>query len=119
MGAVIDYLSLVSIDERREFLRVMFLTDGHRLLADEIMNFGDTAEVAVYPRQIAVRALDLGATSLILVHNHPSGDPTPSRGDIEVTRKIQHACDGLGVRVLDHLVFAREGWTSLHQAGLI
>lgn len=105
--------------EGREQFRVLFLDRKNQLLADELMGHGTVDHAPVYPREIARRALELQASSLILVHNHPSGDPTPSRADIDMTRAIIDALDALDITVHDHLIAARSGVTSFRAQGLI
>jgi len=105
--------------EGREQFRVMFLDRKNQLIEDEIMGHGTVDHAPVYPREIARRALELQASSLILVHNHPSGDPTPSRADIDMTREIIDALTSLDITVHDHLIAARSGVTSFRAQGLI
>ena len=105
--------------EGREQFRVMFLDRKNQLIEDEIMGHGTVDHAPVYPREIARRALELQASSLILVHNHPSGDPTPSRADIDMTREIMDALTSLDITVHDHLIAARSGVTSFRAQGLI
>lgn len=105
--------------EAREQFRVLFLDRKNQLIADELMGQGTVDHAPVYPREIARRALELSASSLILVHNHPSGDPTPSRADIDMTREIMDALGPLEITVHDHLIAARSGVTSFKTQGLI
>ena len=105
--------------EPREQFRVLFLDRKNQLILDELMNVGTVDQAPVYPREIARRALELSASSLILVHNHPSGDPTPSRADIEMTREIISALSPLEITVHDHLIAGRAGVTSFKSSGLI
>lgn len=102
-----------------ERLRVLFMATGNRLLADEVMFEGSIDSASVLPRPIVHRALELGASGIILVHNHPSGSPEPSRADIEATRDLIAACRPLEIAVHDHLIVARGGWTSLRLRGLL
>lgn len=118
-SALLDYLSLDMAHLLTERLRVLFLNSGNRLLCDEIVADGSVNEAPVYPREIMRRALEVGATALIIVHNHPSGDPRPSRGDIEGTRRIADAARALGICLHDHLIIARSGWASLRALGLL
>ena len=104
--------------EREEF-RVLFLDVKNRLIADEVQGRGTIDHTPVYPREVVRRALDLSAASIILLHNHPSGDPTPSRADIEMTKKIIAAAEPLGILVHDHIIIGREGHTSMRALGLI
>jgi DNA repair protein RadC len=117
--ALIDYLSLDMAHLVTERLRVLFLNSGNRLLYDETFAEGSVSETAVYPREIMRRALDVGATALILVHNHPSGDPTPSRGDVEATRQIADAGRTFDICIHDHVIVARSGWSSFRALGLL
>ncbi len=112
---LIDYLIAACARERVEQFRILFLDPKNRLIADEVQSRGTVNHTPVYPREVVKRALDLHATALILVHNHPSGDPTPSRADIEMTREIANAAALLGIIVHDHVIVGRTGWTSLRQ----
>ncbi len=105
--------------ETREQFRVLFLDRKNQLIADEIMGQGTVDHAPVYPREIARRALELSSSALILVHNHPSGDPTPSQTDINMTREIIDALGPLEITVHDHLIIGTEGVTSFKSAGLI
>lgn len=102
-----------------EQLRVLFLATGNRLVADEVMIQGSIDSASMLPRPIVHRALDLGASGLILVHNHPGGSPEPSLADLEATRELSAACRPLEIIVHDHLIVARGGWTSLRMKGLL
>ncbi|MFK7792739.1 MAG: DNA repair protein RadC [Devosiaceae bacterium] len=102
-----------------EEFRVLFLDKKNQLLRDEVLTTGTVDHAPVYPREVVKRALELGATALILVHNHPSGDPTPSRADIDMTNTIAKAAAPLGVEVHDHIIVGREGHASLRAFGLI
>ena len=117
--ALLDYLYADMAHLPAERLRVLFLNSKNRLLRDEVMGEGTVSETPVYPREIMRRALEIGATALILVHNHPSGDPEPSRGDIEATRRIIEAGRPFEIRVHDHVIIARSGWASFRALGLI
>lgn len=116
--ALIKYLQLDMATEPVERFRVLFLDAQNRLL-DETVADGSIKQAPVYPREVMRRALQVGATALILVHNHPSGDPRPSRSDIDMTRRIIDAGRELDVTVHDHLVVARTGWTSFRARGLL
>lgn len=105
--------------ETREQFRVLFLDRKNKLIADEIMSKGTVDHAPVYPREIARRALELAASSLILVHNHPSGDTTPSRADIDVTRELIDALTPFEIGVHDHLIVGTSGVTSFKTNGLI
>jgi len=117
--ALLAYVRSQLQHEDREQFRVMFLDRKNQLIADELMNQGTVDHAPVYPREIARRALELSASALILVHNHPSGDPTPSRADIDMTREIIDALSPLEITVHDHLIAARGGVTSFKTQGLI
>jgi DNA repair protein RadC len=115
---LIDYLRLDSAHSTVERFRVLFLNAQNRLL-DEFAQDGTVNEAPVYPREIMRRALDTGATALVLAHNHPSGDPRPSERDISVTRRVADAAAALGILVHDHLIVSRSGWTSFRALGLL
>ena len=117
--ALLDYLYVDMAHLPAERLRVLFLNSKNRLLRDEVMGEGSVSETPVYPREIMRRALEIGATALILVHNHPSGDPEPSRGDLEATRRIIEAGRPFEIRIHDHVIIARSGWSSFRSLGLI
>ncbi len=117
--AVMDYLRLLLAEETSEQLRVLFLDSQHRLIRNEIISKGDIVSAPCNTRDIMRRALELAATALILVHNHPSGDPTPSDRDVLATAAISRAAIALGIELLDHLVVARSGTTSLRALGLL
>jgi DNA repair protein RadC len=102
-----------------EEFRLLFLDRKNALIADERQQRGTVDHTPVYPREVVKRALELGASALIMVHNHPSGDPTPSQADIEMTREVQRAAAVLGVTLHDHLILARGRHTSLRSLGLI
>lgn len=118
-SALIDYVRTELQHEKREQFRVLFLDRKNQLIADEIMGHGTVDHAPVYPREVARRALELQASSLVLVHNHPSGDTTPSRADIDITREIIDALDAFEITVHDHLIVGTGGVTSLKSAGLI
>ena len=110
---VIDYLRLVQGFEARELFRILFLDKRNALIADEVQGQGTVDHTPVYVREVVKRALELSATALILVHNHPSGDPTPSRADIDMTRLIVEAAKPLGIAIHDHVIVGRHGHASL------
>ena len=118
-SSLLAYVQTELQHEPREQFRVLFLDRKNQLIMDEIMNVGTVDQAPVYPREIARRALELSSSSLILVHNHPSGDPTPSRADIEMTREIIDALLPLEITVHDHLIAGRAGVTSFKSSGLI
>ena len=118
-SALQDYVRRELQHEGREQFRILFLDRKNQLIEDEVMGHGTFDHAPVYPREIARRALELQASSLILVHNHPSGDPSPSRADIDMTRAIMDALEALDITVHDHLIAARAGVTSFKALGLI
>ena len=105
--------------EGREFFRVLFLDKKNGLIADEILGSGTVDHTPVYPREVVRRALELSATAIILVHNHPSGDPTPSPQDIKMTLDIIAVAKSLNVTVHDHIIIGRDGHVSLRAMRLI
>lgn len=117
--ALLAYVRRQLQHETREQFRVLFLDRKNQMIADELMGQGTVDHAPVYPREIARRALELSASALILVHNHPSGDPTPSRADIDMTREIVDALAPFEISVHDHLIAARHGVTSFKTEGLI
>jgi DNA repair protein RadC len=110
---VIDYCKASMGFETREQFRILFLDKKNALIADEVQQTGTVDHTPVYPREVVKRALELAATAIILVHNHPSGDPTPSRADIEMTRTIVETARPLGIAVHDHIIIGRDGHASL------
>lgn len=116
---LVDYCKAGMAFEEREHFRVLFLNRRNALMADEVQQKGTVDHTPAYPREVVKRALELGATALILVHNHPSGDPEPSRADIQLTREIHDAAGKLGIVLHDHLIVARSGTTSLKAMGLL
>ena len=118
-SALLSYVRVVLQHEAREQVRVLYLDRKNQLIADEIANHGTVDHAPIYPREIVRRALELSASSVILVHNHPSGDPTPSKADIDVTQAVVAAGRPLGICVHDHLVVGREGVVSFKAKGLM
>jgi len=118
-SAVLDYCRTAMAHESREQFRILFLDKKNVLIADEVQQRGTVDHTPVYPREIVRRALELSATAVILVHNHPSGDPTPSDADVRMTRTIVDAARPLGIAVHDHVVIGRSGHTSFRTMGLI
>jgi DNA repair protein RadC len=116
---VIAYLTMAQAYEHREQFRILFLDKKNRLIADEIQGRGTVDHTPVYIREVVKRALELSATAIVLVHNHPSGDPTPSRADIEMTKLIIEAGRPLGVTVHDHIIVGRSGHVSMRTMRLI
>ena len=119
MERLTDYLSAVLARERTEQFRILFLDGLHCLIADEAQARGTVNHTPVYPREVVRRALELRAAALVLVHNHPSGDPTPSREDVEMTAMVRDAAALLGVEVQDHIVVGNGSWVSFREAGLL
>jgi DNA repair protein RadC len=118
-SALLDYCTAAMARSETEEFRVLFLDRKNHLIADEVQNRGTIDHTPVYPREIIKRALELGASSIILVHNHPSGDPTPSKSDIAMTREIAGAAKALSIAVHDHLVIGRAGHASFKSLGLL
>ena len=116
---LMDYLNAVLARERVEQFRVLFLDTRNRLIADEAQARGTVNHTPVYPREVVKRALELQATALILVHNHPSGDPTPSRDDIEMTREVGQAARALNIVLHDHVIIGNGRWLSFRREGLL
>lgn len=112
-SAVLDYCRAAMAFQEREQFRILFLDKKNRLIRDEVQQVGTVDHTPVYPREVIKRALDLSATAIILVHNHPSGDPTPSSADIEMTKKINEAAQSLNIAVHDHIIIAKDGHSSL------
>jgi DNA repair protein RadC len=110
---VLDYCRAAMAFESKEHFRILFLDKGNHLIADEQHQTGTVDHTPVYPREVVKRALELSATAVILVHNHPSGDPTPSRADIDMTRAIVEVARPLGIAVHDHLIVGKDGHASL------
>ena len=117
--ALIAYCRSAQADEKIELFRILFLDKKNILIADEVQQRGTVDHTPVYPREVVKRALELGASAIILVHNHPSGDPTPSVADAEMTTKIVNAGKSLGIRVHDHLVIGHKSETSFKSLGLL
>ncbi len=116
---LVDYLTAALARERVEQVRVLYLDPRNRLIADEAQGKGTVNHTPVYPREVVRRALEVGATALILVHNHPSGDPTPSRADVEMTAEVKAAAAVFGIVLHDHLIVGNGRQTSLRREGLL
>jgi DNA repair protein RadC len=116
---LLAYLRMSMAGASREQFRVLFLDKKSALIVDEVMNHGTVDHAPVYPREVVRRALELSASAVILAHNHPTGDPTPSHADIEMTKQVIDACRPLGITVHDHVVIGVEGVTSLKQLALM
>ena len=117
--ALIGYLNAALAREKVEQFRVLFLDPKNRLIADEAQARGTVNHTPVYPREVVKRALELHATALILVHNHPSGDPTPSNADLEMTRQVKEAAATLEIVVHDHLILGNGKYVSFRREGLL
>jgi DNA repair protein RadC len=118
-SAVLDYCRASMGFEAREQFRILFLDKKNRLIGDEVQQVGTVDHTPVYVREVVKRALELSASAIILVHNHPSGDPTPSRADIDMTQLIVAAAKPLGIVVHDHIIVGRQGYTSFKALKLI
>jgi DNA repair protein RadC len=116
---LIDYLRVAMGHARTEEFRLLFLDSKNRLIADEVQGTGTVNRTAVYPREVVKRALEHGATAIIMVHNHPSGDPTPSRADVEMTEEVRDAGELLGITLHDHVVISKSGHESFKSMGLL
>ena len=117
--ALVAYVRVALQHEPREQFRVLYLDKKNQLILDEILNRGTVDHAPVYPREVVRRALEVSASAIILVHNHPSGDPTPSRADMQMTKQIVEAARSLSVEVHAHLIVGREGVSSFRQLGLM
>ena len=116
---LINYLTAAMKYEKSEQFRLLFLDRKNQLIADEVQQRGTVDHAPVYPREVVKRALELHATALIMVHNHPSGDPTPSKADVEITRQVAKAAATINLTVHDHLIISRKGHTSFKSLGLL
>ena len=116
---LIDYCRTAMAFADREQFRVLFLDKRNQLISDELQQVGTVDHTPVYPREVVKRALELSATAVILVHNHPSGDPTPSHADIEMTKAIIDVAKPLGISVHDHIIVGKDGHASLKGLRLI
>ena len=116
---VINYLALMMGHLRVEEVRVLYLDSKSHLLRDMVITRGSVSEAPIYRREVLKHALDLGATAFVLVHNHPSGDPKPSRSDIAITQRLCSAARELELIMHDHLIIARKGWFSFRSEGYI
>ncbi|MCW6509337.1 RadC family protein [Lichenifustis flavocetrariae] len=118
-AAVIDYCRVAMAFVEREEFRILFLDKRNVLIIDEVQGTGTIDHTPVYPREIIKRALELGATALILVHNHPSGDPSPSQADISMTKQIVSLARTMEIEVHDHIIVGRNGYASLRKLKLM
>ena len=112
-SSVIDYVRAAQAFAEKEQFRILFLDKRNQLIADEVQQSGTVDHTPVYPREVVKRALELSATAIILVHNHPSGDPTPSRADIDMTKAVADVAKPLGILLYDHIIVGKEGHASL------
>ena len=117
--ALLSYVRIALQHEPREQFRVLYLDHKNQLIRDETQNRGTVDHAPVYPREVVRRGLELNSKAMIIVHNHPSGDPTPSRADIEMTKQVIEAAKSLEIQVHDHLIVGRHGVTSFKQLGLM
>jgi len=118
-SSVLDYLTIAQGFEHVEQFRILFLDKKNNLIADEVQGRGTVDHTPVYVREVVKRALELSSTAIILVHNHPSGDPTPSRADIDMTKQIIDAARPLGIAIHDHVIVGRNGHASFRAMRLI
>ncbi|WP_350334788.1 RadC family protein [Coralliovum pocilloporae] len=118
-SSVIEYCRTAMAFSDKEQFRVLFLDKKNALITDEVQQTGTVDHTPVYPREVVKRALELSATAIILVHNHPSGDPTPSRTDIQMTKKIIDVAEPLGITVHDHIIVGKDGHASFRGLKLI
>jgi DNA repair protein RadC len=116
---VLDYCHAAMARRPNEHFRVLFLDRKNKLIKDEVQQTGTVNHAPVYPREVMKRALELGASAIIMVHNHPSGDPSPSAADVAMTHEVRDVGAKLGVTLHDHLIIGREGHASLKALGLI
>ncbi len=118
-STLLDYCRASMGYAKKERFRILFLDKKNRLIADEVQQEGTVDHTPVYPREVIKRALELSSTAIILVHNHPSGDPTPSQADIDMTKKIVKAANSLHIAVHDHIVIGRNSEVSFRSSGLL
>jgi DNA repair protein RadC len=116
---LVEYCHAAMAHEKVEQFRLLFLDGKNALIADEVQQTGTVNHTPVYTREVVKRALELGASALVMVHNHPSGDPTPSKDDIAMTKEVAAAAEKLGIALHDHLIIGRKGHSSLKSMGLI
>lgn len=116
---LLQYCTVTMGHEKIEQFRVLFLDQKNKLIADEVLSKGTVNQTPVYPREVMRRAIELGAMSLILIHNHPSGDTKPSRADIDMTKEIQNAGRVFGIRIFDHIIISSTSHASFQNLGLL
>ena len=116
---LIEYCRMRLGRAEREHFRVLFLNRKNVLIADEEQQRGTVDHTPVYPREVVKRALQLGASAIIMLHNHPSGDPEPSKGDIDMTREIRETAERLGIQLHDHVIVSKNGHRSFKTMGLL
>ena len=116
---LLDYIQATMAHKQKEHFRLLFLNKKNELIADETQQTGTVDHTPAYPREIVKRSLELSSTAIILVHNHPSGDSTPSRADIDMTQAIIMAAQPLGIVIHDHIVVSKNGVTSMKSKGLM
>lgn len=118
-GDVLSYLTLTMSNLREEVFKVLYLNSANVIIAAEVLSKGTVNQSAVYPREVIKRALELGATGVIFVHNHPSGNSTPSKNDLELTRKLSDACRAVDIVPLDHFIITQNGHLSFKEQGYL
>ncbi|MBI3709712.1 MAG: DNA repair protein RadC [Proteobacteria bacterium] len=116
---VLDYCRSAMAHNSTEQFRLLFLDHKNVLIADEVQQTGTVNHTPVYPREVVKRALELSASAIIMVHNHPSGDPTPSKADVEMTKDVARAAGAVGIQVHDHVIIGRQGHASFRSLGLL
>jgi DNA repair protein RadC len=116
---LIDYLRIGMGQKKTEQFRILFLDTKNKLIADELHQEGTVNHTPVYPREVVKRALELSAVAIIMVHNHPSGDPTPSRADIDMTKQMRDVGAPMGITLHDHIIISRSDYSSFKAMGLI
>ena len=118
-NALIEYCTIDMGQRKNECLRIIFLDARNRLIKDEILQQGTIGQTPVYPREIAKRALDLGAVSIVMVHNHPACDMRPSQSDIQMTKAVQNALTPLDISLIDHIIISKSGHISFKACGFL
>lgn len=116
---LMDYCQATMAHETKEHFRIIFLNKKNEIIADEIQNSGTVDHTPAYPREVMKRALELAATAIILVHNHPSGDPRPSEADVDMTNQIIRAAEPFNIVIHDHIIVSKNGYSSFKNLGLI